>query len=118
MRTLFPGTATNDGINGADYALFYFNTLPDCYVTKEEVKLLGWKNKLGNLSEILPGKLIGGDVYRNLEKKLPQTPGRVWYEADFDYSGGFRNRKRIIYSNDGLVFVSYDHCHTFYEITN
>ena len=38
------------------------------------------------------------------------------YEADFDYSGGYRNDCRLLYSNDGLIFVTYDHYATFYEI--
>ena len=42
--------------------------------------------------------------------------GRKWYEADLDYDSGFRNEKRLLYSNDGLIFVSYDHAQTFYEI--
>jgi len=41
----------------------------------------------------------------------------VWYEADINYTGGARNRERVVYSNDGLVFVTYDHYHTFYEVT-
>ena len=32
-------------------------------------------------------------------------------------NSGKRNRQRIVYSNDGLIFVSYDHYQTFYEIT-
>ena len=27
-------------------------------------------------------------------------------------------RRTLLYSNDGLIFVSYDHYQTFYEITN
>ena len=63
------------------------------------------------------GKMIGGNVYHNKEKKLPDISGRVWYEADINYTEGFRNRQRILYSNDGLIFVTYDHYQTFYEIT-
>ena len=37
-------------------------------------------------------------------------------EADFDFIGGYRNSKRFLYSNDGLVFISYDHAQTFYEL--
>ena len=66
---------------------------------------------------MLPGYMIRGDVYRNDDKKLPDAPGRVWCEADINYESGFRNRQRILYSNDGLIFASYDHYHTFYEIT-
>ena len=70
----------------------------------------------GNLWDVLPGAIIGGDIYRNIDGRLPESPGRVWYEADFDYMGGFRNNNRIIYSNDGLVFVTYDHYLTFSEV--
>lgn len=47
----------------------------------------------------------------------PSAPGRVWYEADINYYEGQRNRHRIVWSNDGLIFITYDHYHTFYEIT-
>ena len=73
---------------------------------------------MGNLNDVLPGKTIGGDVYKNSSQKLPDAPGRVWYEADINYEGGYRNGDRILYSNDGLLFVSYDHYQTFHEITN
>ncbi|MBR6509972.1 MAG: hypothetical protein IKT38_05145 [Clostridia bacterium] len=33
-----------------------------------------------------------------------------------NYKGGYRNSQRVIYSNDGLVFVTYDHYKTFFEI--
>ena len=71
---------------------------------------------LGNLADILPGRMIGGDKYKNRDGRLPDAPGRVWYEADFDYTGGYRNDCRLLYSNDGLIFVTYDHYLTFYEI--
>ena len=60
---------------------------------------------------------LGGDEFLNDKDKLPCAPGRTWYEADIDYTYGKRNLKRILYSNDGLVFVSEDHYQTFYEIT-
>lgn len=37
-------------------------------------------------------------------------------EADINYTDGYRTRHRILYSNDGLVFVTYDHYETFHEI--
>ena len=52
--------------------------------------------------------MIGGDSYKNKEGKLPSAPGRVWYEADINYESGYRNRQRILYLNDGLVFVTYE----------
>jgi len=39
-------------------------------------------------------------------------------QADIDYISGYRNDSRILYSNDGLIFVTYDHYKTFYKITN
>lgn len=45
---------------------------------------------LGNLDEVLPGKMIGGNIYRNRDRRMPETESRTWYEADFDYSGGYR----------------------------
>jgi hypothetical protein len=41
---------------------------------------------------------------------------RIWYEADINYTSGYRGTERILYSNDGLIFVTYDHYQTFYEI--
>ena len=60
--------------------------------------------------------MIGGDVYYNDDMKLPMSEGRVWCEADINYDGGKRNRQRVLYSNDGLVFVTLDHYQTFYEV--
>ena len=57
-------------------------------------------------------------VTNNDEGRLPQASGRIWYEADINYTSGYRGLDRIYYSNDGLIFVSYDHGYTFYEITN
>ena len=116
MRTKIAGTATEMGVEGADAYLIYTGHLPDYYVNKSTAYALGWKKKHKQLDSVLPGKMIGGDLYTNDDNKLPSAPGRIWYEADMNYDGGKRNRQRILYSNDGLVFVSYDHYQTFYEI--
>ncbi len=84
--------------------------------TKTTADANGWARKKGNLGDIFPGKSIGGDVYDNRNHKLPEKQGRIWYEADFDYYGGYRNDSRILYSSDGLIFVTYDHYKTFYEV--
>ena len=116
MRTIKAGNATNIGYNGADAQLFYQKKLPSYYVSKQSAYNLGWKSKHKHLDKILPGKMIGGDLFYNNESKLPSAHGRTWYEADINYEGGARNRQRILYSSDGLIFVSYDHYQTFYEI--
>ena len=110
------GTATADGSNGVDLYLATYGTLPDNYLRKKDAQKLGWEPLLGNLADKLPGVLIGGDRNKNRDGRLPDAPGRVWYEADFDYAGGYRNDCRLLYSNDGLIFVTYDHYTTFYEI--
>ena len=113
----FPaGTATEDGKDGIDYYLFLHHTLSNHYITKEEARSFKWSPAKGNLWDVLPGTIIGGSIYKNKDGRLPNAPWRVWYEADFDYQGGYRNNRRIVFSNDGLMFVTYDHYLTFSEI--
>ena len=90
--------------------------LPDYYITKKEAQKKGWVAKEGNLCEVLPGRAIGGDIFTNREKTLPVKNGRIWYEADINYDCGRRNAQRIVYSNDGLIFVTHDHYKNFEEV--
>ena len=60
--------------------------------------------------------MLGGNTFNNRQGKLPQATGRQWFEADINYIIGKRNLHRLLYSNDGLLFVTYDHYNTFYEI--
>lgn len=109
------GTLTKDGKNGADYYLKYYGVLPDYYITREELRELGWSR--GNTPDkIAPGKMVFGGIYHNYNGHLPSAPNRIWYEADFNYTSGIRNGCRILYSNDGLIFATYNHYETFYEI--
>ena len=116
MRCMAAGEATSKGDSGVDKFLKFFRILPIEYITKGYARTHGWKSNKGNLSDVLPGRLIGGDVFYNDAGKLPQAEGRIWHEADFDYTSGYRNDSRILYSSDGLIFVTYDHYKTFYEI--
>lgn len=87
LKALFAGTATRNGINEADWWLKYNGTLPDYYISKKEAERLGYKSFLGNLWSILPGKMIAkGGIYQNRNGHLPSVPGRVWYEADINYT--------------------------------
>lgn len=90
-----------------------YGYLPDNYITKKEAKSLGWNSKEGNLGEVAPGKSIGGDYFGNYEGRLPQKEGRQYYECDIDTDGHYRNARRIIYSNDGLVYFTEDHYKSF-----
>ena len=93
-----------------DVWLETFGVLPDYYITKEDAeRLYGWSSGK-DLSKLAPGKMIGGNVYSNIEHILPEKDGRIWYECDIDYtSGKRRNSLRLYYSNDGLMFYSPDH---------
>ena len=93
-----------------------YGELPDNYITKEEARSLGWENSKGNLREVAPGKSIGGDKFSNREGKLPRQNNRQYYECDVDYTGGKRNSKRIIYSNDGAIYYTSDHYSTFTQL--
>ena len=93
--------------------LHEFGQLPDNYITKKEAKNLGWVSSEGNLDEVAPGKSIGGDYFGNYEGLLPEEDDREYHECDIDYTGGRRGAKRIIYSNDGLIYYTEDHYTTF-----
>lgn len=89
--------------------------LPEYYITKSEAKSLGWIPSKGNLCEVAPGKAIGGDIWTNRQKSLPTKSGRKYFEADLNYHCGNRNADRVVFSNDGLVFVTFDHYRSFVE---
>lgn len=116
MKTVVAGNATQDGVDGADYWIKHYKKLPMRYITKKEARQQKWKANKGNLAEVLPGKVIGGDRYYNDDGHLPEVSGREWYEADIDYVVGFRGNSRLLYSNDGLMFVTYDHYRTYVEV--
>lgn len=90
-----------------------YNELPINFITKTDAKKLGWDAKAGNLRKIKKNASIGGDTFSNRENKLPKKDGRTWKECDIEYEGGKRNAKRIVYSNDGLIYYTQDHYNTF-----
>ena len=90
-----------------------YNHLPSNYITKNEAKDLGWDSGAGNLNKVAPGKSIGGDKFGNREGLLPKKDKRVYYECDIDYVKGKRNGKRIVFSNDGLIYYTGDHYEKF-----
>lgn len=93
--------------------IYLYGHLPPNFITKEEAKALGWVSSEGNLWEVAPGMSIGGDRFGNREGLLPAEKGRSYCECDIDYSGGFRNGQRIVYSNDGLIYYTGDHYASF-----
>lgn len=93
--------------------LYLYGHLPDNFITKKEARTLGWEGKAGNLGQVAPGKSIGGDYFGNYEGNLPEKSGRSYHECDIDSTGGYRGSKRIVYSNDGLIYYTEDHYQTF-----
>ena len=98
--------------------LYLYGHLPSNYITKNEAQDLGWVSREGNLPKVAPGKSIGGDKFGNREGLLPTEKGRQYYECDIDYEGGTRNGKRIIFSNDGLIYYTEDHYESFTLLYN
>jgi hypothetical protein len=90
--------------------------LPDQYVTKREAEALGWRPG-SDLCDSAPDRVIGGDRFGNREGRLPDAPGRQWYEADLDFDCGRRGAKRLVFSNDGLIYVTVDHYESFVEVS-
>ncbi len=99
----------------ADY-LFEHGELPDNFITKQEAQALGWDNSRNYVSDVAPGKSIGGDYFGNYEGILPKAKGLKYYEADCYYTGGKRRAERIVYSSDGHVYYTGDHYETFTEL--
>ncbi len=93
-----------------------YDHLPDNYITKKEAEALGWNNKEGNLWDVAPGKSIGGSYFGNYEGLLPEKKGRDYHECDIDYNGGRRNAKRIVFSDDGLIYYTEDHYESFEQL--
>lgn len=101
-----------------DVALYLntFQKLPSNYITKNEARDLGWVSSEGNLWEVTDNKSIGGDKFGNREGLLPKETGRIYYECDVNYNGGFRGGERIVFSNDGLIFYTDDHYNSFDQL--
>ncbi|MBO4938006.1 MAG: ribonuclease [Oscillospiraceae bacterium] len=97
-----------------DVALYIhtYGTLPGNFITKNEAKALGWEG--GGLEDYAPGMCIGGDRFGNYEGLLPEADGRTYTECDIDTLGaGSRGAKRIVFSNDGLIYYTDDHYESF-----
>lgn len=97
-----------------DVALYIhtYGKLPKNFVTKKEAESAGWPG--GSLEKYCPGKCIGGSHFGNYEGLLPEAKGRKWTECDIDtLDASSRGAKRIIFSNDGLIYYTDDHYETF-----
>ena len=105
---------TADGIytSKKDVALYIhtYGCLPDNFITKDEARDLGWEG--GGLENYAPGMCIGGDRFGNYEGLLPED--RDYTECDIDTLGAkSRGAKRIVFSDDGLIYYTDDHYESF-----
>lgn len=97
-----------------DVALYLhlYGHLPQNFITKKDARALGWNG--GGLDDYADGKCIGGDRFGNYEGLLPDAPGREYHECDIDtLHAASRGAKRIVYSNDGLIYYTEDHYESF-----
>ncbi|RYZ89401.1 MAG: hypothetical protein EOP04_06905 [Proteobacteria bacterium] len=93
--------------------------LPGNYVTRSQALSSGWIPSKGNLADVLPGKLLGGDTYKNLPVKLPTN--KSYIEADIGFVStnlkNFRGTERMVFSDDiSKIYLTNDHYETFIEL--
>ena len=92
--------------------LYTYGELPSNFITKKQAQDLGWEG--GSLEPYAPGCCIGGSYFGNYEGSLPEKRGREYHECDIDTLGKrSRGSKRLVYSNDGLIYYTSDHYQTF-----
>lgn len=95
-----------------DVALYIhlYGELPLNFMTKKHARALGWEG--GSLEPVAPGMCIGGDWFGNYEGLLPED--REYTECDIDTLGkNSRGAKRIVFSDDGLIYYTEDHYESF-----
>ena len=93
--------------------LHLYGHLPDNYVTKQEAEALGWTG--GSVERYAgEGAAIGGSRFGNYEGLLPEARGRTYAECDIGTVGAStRGTRRLVYSNDGLIYYTEDHYASF-----
>ncbi|MBP3292551.1 MAG: ribonuclease [Clostridia bacterium] len=110
-----PAIDENGSYDDRDNVALYIYTygkLPPNYISKAEAQDLGWEGS--SVERYAPGKCIGGSKFGNYEGLLPKKSGRQYYECDIDTLGeSSRGAKRIVYSNDGLIYYTDDHYESF-----
>lgn len=109
-------TLDRDGVYTSkdDVALYIltYGELPKNFITKKEARALGWQGE--DLRPFKEDACIGGDRFGNFEGRLPGKKGRVYYECDIDtLRASSRGSKRIVFSNDGLIYYTGNHYQSF-----
>ena len=104
---LLPEDGTYTSAEDVALYIHQYGHLPDNFITKKHAEKLGWQG--GSLEHYAPGKCIG-----NYEGLLPEKEGRTYTECDIDTLGASkRGAKRIVFSNDGLIYYTDDHYESF-----
>ncbi|MBD9665678.1 filamentous hemagglutinin N-terminal domain-containing protein [Variovorax sp. VRV01] len=91
--------------------------LPPNYVDKTQAAQQGWQPGKA-LNNSVPGGQLGGDVFNNVPpvNGLPQAANRTWQEVDIGLSNTMSRSNqpgtRLLYSNDGLLYITTDHYKT------
>ena len=113
------GIREDGSYTSRDEVALYLHTygkLPKNFISKKDAEEQGFRFGEGDFGEAFPGMSVGGSRFGNYEGQLPEKSGRRYYECDIDYQGGRRNAKRIVYSNDGLIFYTDDHYKSFTQL--
>lgn len=115
-ETAEPSVAEDGWYSSKDEVALYihlYGHLPENYVTKREAQDMGWTG--GSVERYAgEGTAIGGSRFGNYEGLLPEAEGRTFTECDIDTVGASsRGAKRIIFSNDGLIYYTEDHYESF-----
>ena len=74
--------------------------LPTHYITKINAEMHGWQSGKA-LNNYVIGAQIGGDVFKNNQKIVPEKLGRTWYEADI---GVVNTQSRSKQSGTRLIY--------------
>ena len=88
--------------------LYYYDELPDNYITKKEARSLGWEG--GTPERYLEGSAIGGDSFGNREGLLPAGK---YTECDLYTLGkDERGAERLVFTDDEYYYTG-DHYKSF-----
>jgi hypothetical protein len=91
--------------------------LPSNYVDKTQAAQQGWQPGKA-LNNSVPVGQLGGDIFNNVPpvSGLPQAASRTWQEVDIGLSNTISRSNqpgtRLLYSNDGLLYITTGHYKT------
>ena len=112
---------TTEAANSLVESLRTTGKLPSNYVVKAQAAQQGWQPGKA-LNNSVPGGQMGGDVFHNTTNVLPSSQNRTWFEADIGLSSAMSRSNqpgtRLLYSNDGLLYITTDHYKTVAPIGN